>query len=73
MSTAPAPSDVTIEPLADWLYSLSTPVVGVYAVQQSAGFALGGGGPRQGCSPGGMSDVATRPMIPALGGAIVLV
>ena len=40
MSTAPAPSDVTIEPLSDWLYSLRTPIVGAYAVQQSAGFAL---------------------------------
>jgi glyoxylase-like metal-dependent hydrolase (beta-lactamase superfamily II) len=40
MSAASTPSDVTIEPLTDWLYSLRTPVVAAYAVQQSTGFVL---------------------------------
>jgi glyoxylase-like metal-dependent hydrolase (beta-lactamase superfamily II) len=38
--SAAVPSDVTIEPLTDWLYSLRTPVVAVYAVRQSTGFVL---------------------------------
>lgn len=40
MSAAAVPSDITIEPLTDWLYSLRTPVVAAYAVRQSTGFVL---------------------------------
>lgn len=40
MAPGTAPSDVTLEPITDWLYSLRTPVVAVYAIRQSAGFVL---------------------------------
>lgn len=40
MSADPVPSDVSIEPLTDWLYCLRTPVVAVYAIRQSTGFVL---------------------------------
>jgi glyoxylase-like metal-dependent hydrolase (beta-lactamase superfamily II) len=38
--SAAVPSDITIEPVTDWLYCLRTPVVAVYAIQQAAGFVL---------------------------------
>ncbi|HJS97046.1 MAG TPA: MBL fold metallo-hydrolase [Solirubrobacteraceae bacterium] len=34
------PSDITVEPLTDWLYCLRTPVVAVYAIECSGGFVL---------------------------------
>jgi glyoxylase-like metal-dependent hydrolase (beta-lactamase superfamily II) len=34
------PLDVALEPITDWLYCLRTPVVAVYAIQQSVGFVL---------------------------------
>ena len=34
------PSDVTAEPVTDWLYGLRTPVVAAYAIQQSTGWVL---------------------------------
>jgi glyoxylase-like metal-dependent hydrolase (beta-lactamase superfamily II) len=37
---APPSSDVTIEPVTDWLYCLATPAVNVYAIRQSSNFIL---------------------------------
>jgi len=40
MTPGTVPSDVTLEPITDWLYCLRTPVVAVYAIRQSAEFVL---------------------------------
>lgn len=40
MTSGTVPSDVTLEPITDWLYCLRTPVVAIYAIRQSAGFVL---------------------------------
>lgn len=40
MTPGTVPSDVTLEPITDWLYCLRTPVVAVYAIRQSADFVL---------------------------------
>jgi glyoxylase-like metal-dependent hydrolase (beta-lactamase superfamily II) len=40
MVAVPTPSAVQVEQLTDWLYCLGTPVVQVYAIQQSTGFVL---------------------------------
>jgi len=40
MSRTPSTSAVTIERITDWLYCLRTPVVAVYAIQQTSGFIL---------------------------------
>jgi len=40
MTLGAAPSDITIKPIADWLYCLHTPVVSAYAISQSTGFIL---------------------------------